>query len=133
MSKPNVGILATKNWTTSLINKVIKKGLNGYSNDEKVIGTWTNGKPLYRKVISVNKSYSDGTDNIIVTLQNTDVFVRTDAFLIWSDGSKQMVCSSGADNVSLYVSNNNELKFYNHAGYAINMKYAILEYTKTTD
>ena len=133
MSKPNVGILATKNWTTSLINKVIKKGLNGYSNDEKVIGTWTNGKPLYRKVISVNKSYSDGTDNIIVTLQNTDVFVRTDAFLIWSDGSKQMVCSSGADNVSLYVSNNNELKFYNHAGYVINMKYAILEYTKTTD
>lgn len=27
MAKPNVGILATKDWVTSLINKVIKKDL----------------------------------------------------------------------------------------------------------
>lgn len=31
MSKSNVGILATKDWVISLINKVIKKGFNGYS------------------------------------------------------------------------------------------------------
>lgn len=51
MSKPNVGILATKDWVISLINKVIKKGFNGYSTDEKRIGTWIDGKPLYRCVI----------------------------------------------------------------------------------
>ena len=133
MPKPNVGILATKDWVTSLINKVIKKGFNGYSTDEKRIGTWVNNKPLYRRVISINKSYSTGTDNNITTLPDTDVFVRADAFLIWSDGSKQMICSSGADDDSLYVSNKDELKFFNHSGYSINIKYAILEYTKTTD
>lgn len=133
MSKPNVGILATKDWVTSLINKVIKKGFNGYSTDEKRIGTWVNNKPLYRKVISVNQSYADGTDTLIATIADADTFIRVDAYLIWSDGSKQMVCSSGADDVSLYLTSSNGLRFYNHTKYAINCKYAILEYTKTTD
>lgn len=133
MSKPNTGILATKDWAISLINKVIKKGFNGYSNNEKVIGTWTNGKPLYRKVISVDQSYTDGTDTPIATITDADTFTRVDAYLVWSDGSKQMVCSSGADDVSLYLTSSNELRFYNHTKYTINLKYAILEYTKSTD
>ena len=44
-----------------------------------------------------------------------------------------MVCSSGADDVSLYLASSNGLRFYSHTKYTINLKYAILEYTKTTD
>lgn len=104
-----------------------------YDTNEIVIGKDFNGKPIYRKVIESNKSYADGTDTLIATIANADTFIRIDAYLIWSDGSKQMVCSSGADDVSLYLTSNNELRFYNHTKYAINCKYAILEYTKSTD
>lgn len=95
--------------------------------------TWINNKPLYRKVINVNQSYVDGTDTLIATITDADTLVRVDAYLIWSDGSKQMVCSSGADDVSLYLTSSNGLRFYNHTKYTINLKYAILEYIKTTD
>lgn len=104
-----------------------------YDTNEIVIGKDFNGKPIYRKVVELNKSYADGTDTLIATIANADTFIRIDAYLIWSDGSKQMVCSSGADDVSLYLTSNNELRFYNHTKYAINCKYAILEYTKSTD
>lgn len=41
---------ALKSWVISLVNKVTKKS-NKYSTDETVVGTWVDGKPIYRKVI----------------------------------------------------------------------------------
>ena len=35
-----------------------------YSTEEQVIGTWTNGKPLYRKVIST--TLPNGSTDIVV-------------------------------------------------------------------
>ena len=111
MSKPNVGILATKDWVTSLINKVIKKGFNGYSNDEKVIGTWTDGKPIYRKVFEGNTEI--GTNlAIVLSSISIDTLIKCYGNLKTIDSGMQTTILSDNqalvfhnDNITIYVNN----------------------------
>lgn len=77
MSKPNVGILATKDWVISLINKVIKRRGNGITphidpitkhwfigdTDTGVLAQGTNGKDG-KSIQSITK---DEDNSIIVT------------------------------------------------------------------
>lgn len=44
---------ASQEWVKDLLKKVLKKA-DRYSTDEQVIGSWINGKPIYRKVIVYN-------------------------------------------------------------------------------
>ena len=49
---------------------------NQYSNEEKVVGTWINGKPIYRKVLSFSKGdFTYNTMHINHNIQNIDVIV----------------------------------------------------------
>lgn len=51
---------ALLSWVISLVNKVTKKS-NKYSNEESVVGTWADGKPIYRRVVKMNNVVS-GTE-----------------------------------------------------------------------
>ncbi len=49
---------------------------NNYSTTEQIIGTWINGKPLYRVVLQLNGNYPAGTSYIETGLSDCDQLVR---------------------------------------------------------
>ena len=120
---------ALKSWVIDVINKVAKKIVPKYSKDETVVGTWINGKPIYRKVIVLDhsietSSYNTWVDVYDVSSLNVDYLVN-------------VIVSSGGDNTmrnstSLWAVRDNYLKEW--AYHAFNSaKTIIMEYTKTTD
>lgn len=137
MSKPNVGILATKDWVTSLINKVIKKGFNGYSTDEKRIGTWIDGKPIYRKVetISISKSSTD----VNLSSLNIKGFISIKGY--FTNGTETysfpyLTLNSTDYAVSAFYANGYlQIRFGSSVASTLLpcTVYTVIEYTKTTD
>ena len=107
-----------------------------YSTDEKMIGQWTDGKPLYQRVVSCNAvitstSWSDTGINFAEF--NLDILVRFTA--LRSNGS------SASDNMidnSLIVRadnqcNNKILAMTGRNSGSVTIEKAIIQYTKTTD
>lgn len=116
-----------------------------YSGVEHVIGSWIDGKPIYRKVIHLGTLTNSGTtivssglDSSIVRMHNVyGIAMKTDDYetiplpFTWGDNS----------NVSTYIglffagtsSNGNIWCRSNKSNASSYDAYAILEYTKTTD
>lgn len=63
---------------------------NKYSNNETIIGTWTDGKPVYRKVISCPSievtDTNIGTGTIISNIPNIDTLIKGDGMSQRVDG-----------------------------------------------
>lgn len=122
---------------------------NVYSTQEKVIGEWINGKPIYRKVVNIPSSAfgtgtatEGGSISIAHNINNLDILLRIDCN--WERGSgKQkrafpsVYWSSGSWNGQVYT--NQTTMFFEMGKDLLNnirsavYVYAILEYTKTTD
>lgn len=67
-----------------------------YSTVEKKIGTWTDGKPLYRKVITTTKSFSNTTMTVAHGVTNMDrMFVENAYFYNASSGISYPVSMVG--------------------------------------
>ena len=108
----------------------LSKTSDNYSTDEKVVGTWIDGKPLYQKTFSVNIPITTNRWNDTgVTLSNVDVLVNYSAY--------------GSDSVTEYNkilkplniginSANNHVVFHPDTGTGV-LNYFTLQYTKTTD
>lgn len=120
--------LALKEVNESLAN--VSK--NVYSTDEKVIGTWIDGKPLYRKVIEFS-SFASGSmvDHNIPNIDHVHLGVgtcgtRSDGWIL----SNYFVNIAGADYLVQIV---NKTQF--HASYSgtYSKFIFVVEYTKTTD
>lgn len=114
---------------------------NVYSTEEKVIGTWIDGKPLYRKVITIAKNMlSSGTSTVILhNISNLDKFISLRGFLVRTDNMQfdfPHITVSNHD-WDIYFGDNNATKISIWCGqslYAIfGQGFVILEYTKTTD
>ena len=110
-----------------LNEKIDKNSL--YSTHEQVIGTWINGKPIYRKVIELG-SVGKATQKLI------NVGDLNISLVIKQYGMAQM---DGADyhwavsaDCFVYNSNSSSISYYNATDATRNV-YIILEYTKTTD
>ena len=103
---------------------------NNYSTDEQVIGTWIDGKPIYRKVFIIENTTTSETDIDVSSLNIENV----------------IDISGIAYNDSIQL----PINFYNESGYnscyyskhISSIKYKIshgnnariiIEYTKTTD
>ena len=123
-------MIASREYVKDLITKVLKK-FNTYSTDEKLIGFWIDGKPLYRKILtgtttsSVDSYYSlSGINYDIIT--NIKVLVNTPDYVVdlstYSNTGQNGVLIEKSQN-RLRVSNNN-YAFYNSP------VIIILEYTK---
>ena len=107
--------------------------LHTYSTDEIRIGTWIDGKPLYRKVFVITSltynavtNYSHGIANVSF-IKPTEVYmVNTNAGQVRSinyfGGWSSNLIQTNANAISYYISDSN-----------FNEIIAIVEYTKTTD
>lgn len=111
-----------------------------YSTSEQVIGSWIDGKPIYRKVIQYLPQISNGsysTTDIPHNISNLKTIVRCDAFFEIADNTRtyplpvnlQSGLAAGirnidTTNITVYSMNDSWSAHY------LNV---ILEYTKTTD
>ena len=115
-----------------------------YSTDETVVGTWVDGKPIYRKVLvdaftipASQTAFATGSaivSNVDELIKSTLIAKRTNN---WHCNSSYYYYESGgnADVCSLWVDPSvHAIKPYAKNGIAADTTYtAIVEYTKTTD
>ena len=103
-----------------------------YSTDETVIGTWINGKPLYRKRIKA--SVKQGVQKIYdVSNMNLDDIIRMNGSISQSEGSIVHIPYGTSSNdfaVVYYPKSSNQIEVNTSRAGIVNI---ILEYTKTTD
>jgi len=115
-------------------------GLNDYSK-EQVVGTWIDGKPIYRKMIEITPtSETYKTQTFPHNIANVENICRYEMFLVFSSGMVQPMpgaqFTSSGINVALTnfcdVSRTNiEVVFgYNRSSATVRV---FIEYTKTTD
>lgn len=112
-----------------------------YSTDEIRIGTWINGKPLYRKVINAQfGTVVQGTETTVeVNLQNVD-FILVDEYWLDRRPNSPAINQGPYATDGLYLgytsfsNSNTTLRFRTKQSWVSNTAiYAIIEYTKTTD
>ena len=106
-----------------------------YSTDEQVIGKWINGKPIYRKVFSLNKKVSEGQDiSTGCKLDNVDILISLSMYADDSWGNRWV--SDITNGNPIYLSSNNYIKVGAYSGandFYYYIHTIIAEYTKTTD
>ena len=121
-----------------LLNEKIDK-IETYSTEEQVIGTWIDGKPIYRKVVSTTISDFAGTKDIDLNVTDVDVF--TDGKVLINTSSYTSIDYSQSS-TSYYMrhwifrktsSNNTVSVVVNMSDGVTGTIYVIIEYTKTTD
>lgn len=98
--------------------------VNNYSTDEIVIGKWTDGKPIYRKVISVSGTMTTGQWTNVASASNIETLVY--GMLFDASTEKRM----WSDTMIGVTSTNFQ---YFSPTYAHHYNFLIVEYTKTTD
>ena len=130
---------ALKSWVVSLVNKVTKKTVPKYSTNETVVGTWVDGKPIYRKVFKVpagtfihNSSYSSLPNAVI---KDCDLLISADFMATNGLGdtcnySFHFGIGTDGQLKALSLRNNIDDSTYENAGCR---GYVMVEYTKTTD
>lgn len=110
-----------------------------YSYEEKCIGTWVDGKPLYRKIISeqVNWQASQEIKNeyIPIGISNIKLITRT-SFMLDKIGTSAYILpyiQSNAPSTYVTAIGNGNISIANKIDWADYTFVAIIEYTKTTD
>ena len=105
-----------------------------YSTEETVIGTWIDGKPLYRKVLT-STTISDS--NVDITLPSNIDFMSTDKVEIKAGGFSFFSdrYTNANDLIQIFKFNATTLRVVLGSVWKSNFKSAIIviEYTKTTD
>lgn len=107
-----------------------------YSTDEVIIGTWIDGKPLYRKVLNLT-SPSTSEETKISTLSDVSVLVKLDAHIKNSANAQvKFPYIFNTSNFGMLWYNTSDKNIYclvNNGAYQNKEITAIIEYTKTTD
>lgn len=117
-------------------------GNENYTTEEIRIGTWINGKPLYRKVINVGSKPTDTTINISNVVSNLDTLVRISGTAYNATFNQYYNIPNTHDTIASWfinaiIINKKDLQVrggigWNNVGGLTNI-YVVLEYTKTTD
>ena len=120
-----------------------------YSTDEREVGVWIDGKPLYQKTV-IDDTERDGsvstTQTLYTGISNMDIVVSFEGFVSFANNSSWLpmiftdnegfsftqslvkICRIGTNgNIGFQIGNN-----YNESN-KINRVIATLQYTKTTD
>lgn len=110
--------------------------LNTYSTEEQRIGTWIDGKPLYRKTLVYNGAVT-GANYIDLTSLNYEFIVIKEASFIRSNFIFSPVrynAQSANDLIEVFI-DNTQKKMNINIGSAWNNTncYVTIQYTKTTD
>lgn len=108
----------------------LSKTSDNYSTEEKVVGTWIDGKPIYQKTVL---NFAIGT----VILSDVDTIVEYDLLYKGANSSNYYLNSQGWSSESFIgVALNNGNISINKVGSAYssgNMLHGTFKYTKTTD
>ena len=117
-------------------NMMMQTGVSDYySTDEKIVGVWTDGKPVYQKVINFTTPSAANTETSIVKVANgadanlvdLEIYVYGGAYTI------PMFCHPTASNFVYGFLSNSYLCVNVAAPYINKSAMAIIKYTKTTD
>lgn len=115
---------------------------NVYSTDESIIGTWIDGKPIYRKLVYVNNLANNTIKNVPCNIGANVIDQMIKHELVWYDSvDRGWMYGKRWDATSIFIE-----YYYNTAEDYMWIKsvgtdwsvrtskaYAIFEYTKTTD
>ena len=119
------------------INKIRKDGIEYdissneiYSTEEQIIGTWTDGKPIYRKVFEGNTEIGTNLAIVLGSI-SIDTLIKCYGNLKTIDSGMQTTILS--DNQALVFHNDNITIYVNNSASASYTYKIIVEYTKTTD
>ena len=130
--------------TTDAYSANYVNGLNTYSTTEQRIGTWIDGKPIYRRVIWFN--YAQVPSNATIVLADTsswniDMAIKIYGMLGYQAGygtqtttfRPMVLASGGTDDIRLDIDSGSlRIRTYsNWSGWDRN--FVVVEYTKTTD
>lgn len=115
---------------------------NNYSTDETVIGTWIDGKPIYRKVIVSEDTDFEHADVPQVrgfshNIDNLDTCVSAQVIMKHKSASNHYplpnIESNGVVGTAVYEVNSQKVWLKSRDSWAEYKAIIILEYTKTTD
>ena len=115
------------------------KNLLKYSTDEQKVGTWIDGKPIYKKTIIIsNTALSAGENKIQHGISNLKDCIKNE---VMKPGGIQLpyinLNSSNNLNTGTFVSGVTQteiiIRIFNDSWGSHNNWYATLYYTKTTD
>lgn len=103
-----------------------------YSTEEVKIGTWIDGKPLYRKCFSF--LYSDSTLNTYKTVAKVEEPIDIPAHIFGTRLNNTKACYS-IPNIAIMIriTSDGEIQIYQSSTGWSGTYYVTVEYTKTTD
>lgn len=116
--------------------KGINGGLHNYSTEEKVVGKWIDGKPLYEKTVYFGSGTLSNRASVSFENMNIDkIMVISGTFEDTIDGQLSIpVYLDGTLHVGFYCNRSGILLTFSGAfNGRISNAYAIIQYTKTTD
>lgn len=111
--------------------------LETYSTEEKVVGIWVDGKPIYRKTVLKSDGVSSGENNIAHNIENLGQVIRRDLSFYNSVSGDSFLPPAfntvgNRQEMSGWTVNRTQVKIFSTFAYS-NPLYITLEYTKTTD
>lgn len=107
----NMGLLSNLNTTNkgSVVNAIneVNNKFN-YSTEEQVVGKWTNGKPIYRKVVTGTVPKSDHYPTVATGITNLDKVISISVVLAYGD-NRQYFSSVRYNNYYLSKEDDNKI------------------------
>ncbi len=119
------------------VNGTRNENENKYSTKEQVIGTWVDGKPLYRKVYEVNSPKAKDSSEVVLDTTDLNVDIPVNVYgviFISNDGTctPLNIAFNSGDVFATWFNRDNV--YMRCTGNRTNLPCkVILEYTKTTD
>lgn len=114
-----------------VVNKFSKGDL--YSTDEKMIGKWTDGKPLYQKTIEISSVTRKSWNSTAHGISNIDKVVKYEGFLLKSNGAIQSLGTDDAEKIMGFASRTNVELWLDLDLSSAQGAIVTIQYTKTTD
>lgn len=110
--------------------------LHTYSTTEQRIGTWIDGKPLYKRTFDISNITSSNTNLVNLYSYNIDNIIKISGFVKASDGYiLPMSLTDSSSNYAVILYNGTYLRgrCTFGSGGTVTSAYVTIEYTKTTD
>lgn len=118
---------ATDTYSCNYVN-----GLETYSTSETRVGTWIDGKPIYRKVVDLGQiQVTTSEKRYDINIANPDIITSLDIMIKFDNGNL-WYRNWHIEELSYKKSNNSILVIGNQTA-TFEKGYVVLEYTKTTD
>ena len=124
--------------TSGSVNNIFVQPSMVYTTGETIVGKWIDGKPIYQKVVIVNKNLTAG-QGYSYSIPNADTIIQHTMYMSWANMSspiRRMISdawSYSSDGwVDIYYQTTNKAVEVRNTP-AIGLFYLIIQYTKTTD